>query len=92
MVLQNTSIKKVTRMDDWTQGKVTQMESRTDGRPDPGKSDAEGQSLPGAKFDTTSHAKLYQSTKFHGACSIWLESSSSLLSSPNKWFVFWTSQ
>ena len=43
MALQNSSVEKVTRVDDRTQGKVTRMTSNTDGRPDPGKSDAEGQ-------------------------------------------------
>ena len=42
-VLQNGSIRKVTRTDDRTQEKVMRMTSNTDGRPDPGKSDAEGQ-------------------------------------------------
>ena len=43
MVLQNSSIGKVTWTDDRTQEKVTQMTSNTNGQPDPGKSDAEGQ-------------------------------------------------
>ena len=42
-VLQNSSIRKVTRVDDLTQEKVTQLESSTDRRPDLGKSDVEGQ-------------------------------------------------
>ena len=66
MVLQNSSIGKVTWTDDRTQEKVTQKVN----------------SLSGAEFGTTSHAKLYQSTKFRGACCTWLESSSSLLSHP----------
>ena len=42
-VLQNSSIRKVTRVDNRTQEKVTQLESSTDRRPDLGKSDVEGQ-------------------------------------------------
>ena len=42
-VLQNGSIRKVTRTDDRTQEKVTRMTSNADGRPDLGKNDAEGQ-------------------------------------------------
>jgi len=38
--------------------------------------------FPGQNIGTTSRAKLYQSTKFHGACGTWLESLSSLLSHP----------
>jgi hypothetical protein len=43
MVLQNSSVRKVIRMDDWTQEKVTWMTSNMDGRLDLGKNDAEGQ-------------------------------------------------
>ena len=35
MVLQNSSIRKVTQTDDGTQEKVTRMTSNMDGRPDP---------------------------------------------------------
>ena len=42
-VLQNSSVRKVTRVDNRTQEKVTQLESSTDRRPDLGKSDVEGQ-------------------------------------------------
>ena len=82
MVLQNSSVEKVTRTNDRTQEKVMRMTSNTDGRPDQEKVTQKVNSLPGAEFSTTSHAKLYQSIKFRAACYTWLESSSNLLSHP----------